>query len=89
MYTYYRPCEIVYCFVFCCVIYHVIVFDQSEEIEDDDEEDEEEPEQGFAQLVDKGQSTNVATTDWPGNVLCTFCCYAQILSMTTGWKIQM
>ena len=33
---------------------HVTAFVQSEEIEDDDEEDEEEPEQGFAQLVDKG-----------------------------------
>ena len=40
------------------VTYHVITFTQSEEIEDDEEEDEEEPEQGFAQLIDKGQSTN-------------------------------
>ena len=38
----------------CHVTYHVTAFVQSEEIEDDDEEDEEEPEQGFAQLVDKG-----------------------------------
>ena len=30
---------------------------QSEEIEDDEDEEEDEPEQGFAQLVDKGQSS--------------------------------
>lgn len=40
------------------VTYHVITFTQLEEIEDDEEEDEEEPEQGFAQLIDKGQSAN-------------------------------
>ena len=32
-------------------------FVQSEEIEDDEDEEEDEPEQGFAQLVDKGQSS--------------------------------
>ena len=41
------------------VTYHVVCFNQPEEIEDDDEEEEDEPEEGFARLVDKGQSANV------------------------------
>ena len=45
----------------------------TEEIEDDEEEDEEEPEQGFNQLVEKGQSATQESVWYRINAIF-YCC---------------
>ena len=56
-------------------------------MEDDEEEDEEEPEQGFNQLVEKGQNFFNSTVWYNINMFLLL--YTQITCMITGLKMLM